>query len=295
MARLQSGGQQEAGLWVKGIPALPCTRTHSELFLAMLRSQLQMMWQSAKCVRECREPLTGGCVCGLRAAREAAVDPNHYMFQFKGRNKCVGHNVLTKLIHAMYRQLGVLTKKEPVGSVEGNKRPADVLILTAAVCHGAATPVALDVGVTDPGCDAAVNHASWQVPDGALKAAENYTQVKWKRFDKVKESNPTLGFDYRPIVFEATSARGKEAEKWWQEVTGLAKDKESGWALGYGALMEYNGLAYAWSGQTFARHLGVRLSLAFMQEAHRYGLGKVSEYTLLGGRRRGTWGDGEDR
>ncbi len=104
-----------------------------------------------------------------------------------------------------------------------------------------------------------------------------------------------LGFEYRPIVFEATSARGPEAQKWWQEITGLAKDKEGGWALGYGALMEYNGLAYAWSGQTFARHWGVRLSLALMQETHRYGLGKVSEYTLLGGRRRRTRGDGDDR
>jgi cation transport regulator ChaC len=77
----------------------------------------------------------------------------------------------------------------------------------------------------------------------------------------------------------------------------LAKDKESGWALGYGALMEYNGLAYAWSGQTFARHWGVRLSLALMQETHRYGVNKVSEYmyTLVGGRRRRTRCDGDDR
>ena len=48
------------------------------------------------------------------------------MFQCKGRNKHVGHNVLTKLVQAMYWQLGVQTKKEPVGLVEGNKRPADV-------------------------------------------------------------------------------------------------------------------------------------------------------------------------
>ena len=59
--------------------------------------------------------------------------------------------------------------------------------------------------------------------------------------------------------------------------------------------MEYNGLAYAWSGQTFARHWGVRLSLALMQEAHRHGLGKVSEYTLVGGRRRHTRGAGDER
>ena len=49
--------------------------------------------------------------------------------------------------------------------------------------------------------------------------------------------------------------------------------------------MEYNGLAYAWSGQTFARHWGMRLSLALMQATHKYGMGRVSEYTLLSGRR----------
>ena len=103
-----------------------------------------------------------------------------------------------------------------------------------------------------------------------------------------------LGFEYRPIVFETTSARGSEAEKWWKEITGLAKDKESGFALGYGALMEYNGLAYAWSGQTYARHWGMRLSLALMQSTHRYGLGKISEYTLLGGRRRMARGDRDE-
>ena len=56
--------------------------------------------------------------------------------------------------------------------------------------------------------------------------------------------------------------------------------------MGFGALMEYNGLAYAWSGQTFARHWGMRLSLALMQQTRRYGLDKVSESILLDGRRR---------
>ena len=111
----------------------------------------------------------------------------------------------------------------------------------------------------------------------------------------MKERDPTVGIEYRPLVFEATSARGPEAEKWWQEITGLAKDKESGFGLGYGALMEYNGLAYAWSGQTYARHWGMRLSLALMQSTHRYGLGKISEYTLLGGRRRVVRGERDGR
>ena len=48
------------------------------------------------------------------------------------------------------------------------------------------------------------------MPDGALKAAKDYTQVKLRRltrFEELRESNPVVGFDYRPIVFEATSAR----------------------------------------------------------------------------------------
>ena len=297
VARLQSGGQPGAGLWATAIPAIPCNRTYPELFGAMLRSRLQMCWSSAECVRECRATLSGpnGGMCGLRADAEHAIDPHHYMFTCPGRNRHVGHDVLTKHVQAMYRQLGVQTKKEPTGLVDGNNRPADVLILPMEVCHDATLPVALDVGVTDAGCNAAIVHGSSKVPDGALKAAKDYTQVKLSRFEKLRESNPVVGFDYRPIVFEATSARGPEAQKWWNEITGLAKDKESGWALGYGALMEYNGLAHAWSGQSFARHWGVRLSLALMQATHRYGLGKVSEYTLVGGRRRRTRGNGDDR
>ena len=71
----------------------------------------------------------------------------------------------------------------------------------------AALPVALDVGVTDPGKQGAVHHGSWKVPDGALKAAEVYTNEKRVRFEKVKALNPVLGFGYRPIVFDTSSIR----------------------------------------------------------------------------------------
>ncbi len=116
----------------------------------------------------------------------------------------------------MYKQLGVQTKKEPVGLVDGNERPADVLILPREAFHDATLPVALDIGITDAGKNGAVDHGSWKVPDGALKAAKVYTQEKLKKFEKVKDSNPdsVVGFEYRPIVFEATSARGLEAQKW---------------------------------------------------------------------------------
>ena len=42
VARLQSGGQAGAGLWLKVIPSLPFFRSDSELFLAMLRTRLQV-------------------------------------------------------------------------------------------------------------------------------------------------------------------------------------------------------------------------------------------------------------
>ncbi len=69
----------------------------------------------------------------------------------------MGHNVLTKLVQAMYTQLGVQTKKEPVGLVDGNKRPADVLILPREVFHDAMLPVALDLGITVAGKHKAVH------------------------------------------------------------------------------------------------------------------------------------------
>ena len=294
VVRLQSGGQSGAGLWLKVIPSLPCFRSPPDLFLVMLMSRLQLMWQAAECVRACRGHGRQGA-CGMRAGRGEAIDPNHYMFQCQYRNRFVGHDAVTRVIRAMYMQLGVPTEKEPLGLAQGSERPADILIIPAVVCRGAAVPVALDVGVTDPGKDGAVHRGSWKVPDGALKAAENYTREKRDKFNALKERDPTVGIEYRPLVFEATSARGPEAEKWWQEITGLAKDKESGFGLGYGALMEYNGLAYAWSGQTYARHWGMRLSLALMQSTHRYGLGKISEYTLLGGRRRVVRGERDGR
>ena len=43
---------------------------------------------------------------------------------------------------------------------------------------------------------------------------------------------------------------------------------ESTVGLGFGSLMEYNGLAYAWSGQTFKRHRGIRMSFSIMYRAH---------------------------
>ena len=227
------------------------------------------------------------CRCGLKAVVGAAIDHHHYISNCPSESNYVGHKVVTEIMRKMYAQLEVPIQSEPTGLVWGTEhRPADILVLVpAAACTGAGRPVALDVGVTDAGSANAVKYASWRVPTGALKQAERYSQIKVDRFKAVKALNPTIGFDYRPIVFEASSARGPEAAAWWREITNLAKDKESGFGLGYGSLMEYNGLAYAWSGQTFARHWGVRLSLKLMQTTHRHSICKISEYILEYGRR----------
>ena len=62
----------------------------------------------------------------MKASRTEAIDPNHYMPQCKDRNRFVGHNAITKIAMAMYKQLGVQTVKEAPGLVEGQERPADV-------------------------------------------------------------------------------------------------------------------------------------------------------------------------
>ena len=279
VARLQSGGKEGAGLWLKVIPSLPCFRSEPALFLAMFRTRVQEMWPEAERVVRCK--------CGVKAVVGGAIDHHHYIAGCSSRSKGVGHKAATSAIRKMYTQLEVPTQSEPPGLVWGTEhRPADILVLVpVAACSGAVRPVALDVGITDAGASSAVMHGSWRVPHGALKQAEVYAKRKADRFEAVKELNPNLGFDYRPIVFELTSARGPEAAAWWREITSLAKDKESGFGLGYGALMEFNGLAYAWSGQTFARHWGMRLSLALMQSTHRYCLGRISEDILEHGRR----------
>ena len=70
----------------------------------------------------------------------------------------------------------------------------------------------------------------------------------------------------------------------------MAKDKESSFGLGFGSLMEYNGLASAWSGQTFKRHWGIRMSFSIMYKAHRAGVDRVSELALTQGTERATHG-----
>ena len=285
IASLQSGAQEGAGLWLKIIPSLPCFRTDPDLFLAMLLTRLQMMMKAAERLVRCK--------CGLTAGVGGAIDYQHLTPSCRLRNKCIGHSAVTKVIRSMYKQLEVPAQSEPIGLVWGTQqRPADLLVVVPMMaCPGATRPTALDVGITDAGTADAVREGSWRVPTGALKTAAVYEKKKVDKFEAVKALNPPLGFEYRPIVFEVTSARGPAASAWWREITSLAKDKESGFGLGYGSLMEYNGLAHAWSGQTFARHWGMRLSLTLMQSIHRYGLGKISEYTLEYGRRQVNRGD----
>ena len=107
-------------------------------------------------------------------------------------------------------------------------------------------------------------NSAWQVPLQAAKLMHT-CRKKELNFRNQCETNPPLTeFTYKPVIFETTSARGACAAEWWTGITKLAKSKESEFGLGYGSLMAYNGLAHTWSGQTFARHWGIRLSLTLL-------------------------------
>ena len=73
----------------------------------------------------------------------------------------------------------------------------------------------------------------------------------------------------------------------------MAKDKESPFGLGFGSMMEYNGLAFAWTGQIFKRHWAIRMSFSIMYSAHRddrVGVSRVHELALTQGEERATRG-----
>ena len=74
------------------------------------------------------------------------------------------------------------------------------------------------------------------------------------------------------------------------DICQMAKDKESPFGLGFGSLMEYNGLAFAWTGQTFKRHWAIRMSFNIMYSAHRVGVSRVHEVALTQGEERATRG-----
>ena len=155
------------------------------------------------------------------------------------------------------------------------------MVVVPSEAHPEATRAAAwDVGVTDPGSD--------KVP---LNAAANMTATKLQRFEARSETNPpTLQFDYKPVVYESTSARGASAKEWWDGICHMAKDKESTVGLGFGSLMEYNGLAYAWSGQTFKRHWGIRMSFSIMYRAHLAGANRVHELSKSQGAAQASYG-----
>jgi hypothetical protein len=102
VARLQSGGKEGAGLWLKVIPSLPCFRSEPALFLAMFRTRLQEKWPEAERVVR--------CTCGVKAVVGGAIDHHHYIASCSSGSNVVGHNAVTSVIRKMYRQLEVATQ-----------------------------------------------------------------------------------------------------------------------------------------------------------------------------------------
>ena len=149
--------------------------------------------------------------------------------------------------------------------------------------------VAWDVEVTDP---RGVQHLLMGSDKVPLNAAATMTATKLRQFEGRSATHPpTLQFDYKPVVYESTSARGASAQVWWDGICQMAKDKESSFGLGYGSLMEYNGLAYAWSGQSFKRHWGMRMSFSIMYRTHLAGLIRVHELSNSQGAARASYGE----
>ena len=183
----------------------------------------------------------------------------------------------------MYNQLGVPFVEEPQGLVEGRGRPADVMMMIPKEAQeGATGKIAWDVGVTDPVSTAMERNGAWQVP---LQAAKLMHRKKELNFRVRCETNPPLTeFTYKPVIFETTSARGESAAEWWSGITKLAKSKESEFGLGFWNWMEYNGLAHTWSGQMYARHWGIRLSLTLLRRLHEEALRGISVAIAENGR-----------
>ena len=237
-------------------------------FKHMLRTRIQMDWAETYKI--------GRCECGT--LQDASMRSGaHFMLQCRRFDRSDAHRAAVQVMQNMYRQLGVQYATEPCGLQQGSeRRPADVMVVVPSEAHPEATQaVAWDVGVTDPGGVQQLLMGSDKVP---LHAAATMTAKKLRQFEVRSATHPpTLQFDYKPVVYESTSARGASAQVWWDGICQMAKDKESSFGLGFGSLMEYNGLAYAWSGQSFKRHWGMRMSVSIMYRAHLAGLIRVHE------------------
>ena len=267
-----SQGSGEAWLWILAIPSLPFLRVPSEVFQQMVFSWLLVDLPGAGRVRKCR--------CGVTTGMQTGA---HFISKCKKRNTWVGHRVVTGIMCKMYKQLGVPFIEEPLGLVEGRGRPADVMVVIPKEAQeGATGKIAWDVGITDPVSTDMERTGAWQVP---LQAAKIMQGAKEQKFRVQCEINPPLtNFTYKPVIFETTSARGACAAEWWTGITKLAKSKESEFGLGFGSLMAYNGLAHTWSGQTFARHWGIRLSLTLLSKLHEEALRGISAAIAENGR-----------
>ena len=81
----------------------------------------------------------------------------------------MGHKAILDIMCKMYAQLGVPFLEEPRGLVEGNGRPADVMVdkmvLIPKEAHeGADGKIAWDVGVTEPVSTRLHGSNEWMVP-----------------------------------------------------------------------------------------------------------------------------------
>ena len=281
LARIRSGGEGGAGAWLDALPVMGPLKADTQTFLHMMRTRLQIDWVETHKVQR--------CICGKQQDAHF-LSGAHFTLMCPKHGKYDSHRAVVKTMENMYRQLGVQYATEPIGlSQDSESRPADVMVVVPSEAQpGAMRAVAWDAGVTDPGGQQHVIMGSDKVP---LLAAKLRTKQKEDQFEARSVTHPpTLQFDYKPVVYETTSARGASAKEWWDGICQMAKDKESPFGLGFGSLMEYNGLAFAWTGQTFQRHWAIRMSFSIMYSAHKVGVSRVHELSLTQGEERATRG-----
>ena len=157
------------------------------------------------------------CICGKRQDAHF-LSGAHFTLMCNKHGKHDQHRAVVKTMENMYRQLGVQYATEPCGLSQGSEsRPADVMVVVPSEAQpGATRAVAWDAGVTDPGGQQHVIMGSDKVP---LLAAATRSKQKLDQFEARSVTHPpTLQFDYKPVVYETTSARGASAKGWWDGI-----------------------------------------------------------------------------
>ena len=213
-----SNCQFNAGAWLNCIPSLRKFKCSTAVFKVMLQFRLCLFLANSEGVKE--------CACGQKA-------DSSFLYGWHWTTRCgkavriLNHNRVRDLIWSMYKSLGMDARKEVAGlyaqlTSYGEYKPAGVLVPASA--SDTAKEQALDVAITDPTGQVAIQRGSHKKP---LKAAEKRHKDKMYTHRKALAEAGAAGLPFikAPLVFETTGAMGKETQKWWKEVCKMEKDQ----------------------------------------------------------------------